>query len=104
MNLNSKIFYEFNNHTNLKFFLEKSYSFELLLLLMNKDKFSKTQLHDNICSKKPRIDAFDHYINRLVTNNILIKQRSMNKKSEVCISLVKEVYNEAYAILYNKSK
>ena len=87
MNKKTNFFKEFNQIDDLKVFSERMYSIELLVLLVHRDCFSITQLYNNIFGNKPRIDAFNNYLNRLIQSGVCTKERSKTNKSEVIIKL-----------------
>ena len=94
MNKKSNFFKEFNEIDDLKLFSERMYSIELLVLLLHRESLSITQLYNNIFGNKPRIDAFNNYLNRLIQSGVCTKERSKTNKSEVIIKLNIATYNK----------
>ena len=81
-----------SNDNILSHFLEVSYSFELLLLLLKNEKFAGIEsLYNSIKSCKPKQPAFDRYISRLVSLGILVKDKSDDKRV-TSLGLSKIVY------------
>ena len=85
-------FEEFNLNNDLKVFSEKMYSIELLKLFMDKNFYSITDLYHNIYGKKPRIDAFNKYLDRLIQCGVCTKERSTINKNEDIIKLKNQIY------------
>ncbi len=88
----SNFFVDFNSNNYLKVFSEKMYSLELLVLFMDQKFYSITDLYDNIYGKKPRIDAFNKYLDRLIQCGVCTKERSKINKNEVIIKLKNQIY------------
>ena len=80
-------FEDLNASSSLKVFSEKMYSIELLVLIKDQNCKCITDLYNNICGKKPRIDAFNKYLDRLIQCGVCTKERSKINKNEVIIKL-----------------
>tara|TARA_E500000081_G_C5935651_1_gene262686 strand:- start:208 stop:648 length:441 start_codon:yes stop_codon:yes gene_type:complete len=65
----------------LKYFLEESYSLELLLRLLKYQGIDGIEnLYNSIVSGKPKQPAFDRYLKRLENFNLIRKERSSDKR------------------------
>jgi len=65
----------------LKYFLEESYSLELLLRLLKYQGVDGIEnLYNSIVSGKPKQPAFDRYLKRLENFNLIRKERSRDKR------------------------
>ena len=65
----------------LKYFLEESYSLELLLRLLKYQGVDGIEnLYNSIVSGKPKQPAFDRYLKRLENFNLIFKKRSSDKR------------------------
>ena len=76
----------------LKYFLEESYSFELLLRLLKSEGLDGIEnLYNSLVSGKPKQPAFDRYIRRLEFHGLIVKKRSKDRRvwsihlSDFCI-------------------
>jgi hypothetical protein len=82
-----------SNDDMMSHFLEESYSFELLLLLLKYEKFDGIEsLYNSIRSYKPKQPAFDRFITRLVSLGLLVKDKSDDKRV-ISLRLSKIVYD-----------
>ena len=70
-----------SQHEVLKYFLEESYSLELLLRLLKYQGVDGIEnLYNSIVSGKPKQPAFDRYLKRLENFNLIRKERSRDKR------------------------
>ena len=97
------LFFENMSKTNAKLFLEKSYSLELLFLLINNKEMSIKQTYQSLNSPKPEFNAFNAFIERLVKNNLCSKEVHKKNKSKKVIMLNK-IVNEQICIILNETK
>jgi len=84
----------------LQFFLEKSFSLELLLLLYNNNEFEGIEnIYQDLVSPKPKYPAFKSYLIYLNHKNCINIVDGKIKKSSKIISLKPEVFLEYDAII-----
>ena len=84
----------------LQFFLEKSFSLELLLLLYNHSEFEGIEnIYQVIVSPKPKYPAFKSYIIYLNHKDCINIDNGKIKKSSKTISLKPNVFLEYDAII-----
>tara|TARA_B100001057_G_scaffold308468_1_gene308604 strand:- start:176 stop:508 length:333 start_codon:yes stop_codon:yes gene_type:complete len=84
----------------LQFFLEKSFSLELLLLLYNNNEFEGIEnIYQDLVSPKPKYPAFKSYLIYLDHKNCINIVDGKIKKSSKIISLKPEVFLEYDAII-----
>ena len=84
----------------LQFFLEKSFSLELLLLLYNHNEFEGIEnIYQVLVSPKPKYPAFKSYLIYLNHKNCINIDDGKIKKSSKTISLKPKVFLEFDAII-----
>ena len=84
----------------LQYFLEKSFSLELLLLLYNQNEFEGIEnIYQVLVSPKPRYPAFKSYLIYLNHKNCIDIVDGKIKKSSKTISLKTDVFLEFDAII-----
>ena len=80
--------------TNAKIFLEKSYSLELLIILLSKEEISIKETYHRIVSFKPEFNAFNIYINRLLEIGLCTKVKHKNNNSKKVILLNEKLVDD----------
>ena len=85
---------------NLRYFLEKSFSLELLLLLYNQNKVEGIEnIYQVLVSPKPKYPAFKAYLIYLNHKNYIIIDDGKIKKSSKTISLTSKIFLEIDTII-----
>ena len=94
------IFNKISNSKKLRYFLEKSFSLELLLLLYYQNKFEGIEnIYQVLVSPKPKYPAFKAYLIYLNQKKCIKIDYGEIKKSSKTISLAGSVFLEFDAIL-----
>ena len=84
----------------LQYFLEKSFSLELLLLLYNQNEFEGIEnIYQVLVSPKPKYPAFKSYLIYLYHKDCINIDDGKIKKSSKTISIKHEVFLEFDAII-----
>ena len=95
-----QIFTKIATSNKLKYFLEKSFSLELLLLLYNQNEFEGIEnIYQVLVSPKPKYPAFKAYLMYLNHKNCINIDDGKIKKSSKTISLKSKVFLEFDAII-----
>ena len=98
--MNLSIFNKIAVSKNLRYFLEKSFSLELLLLLYNQNEFEGIEnIYQILVSPKPKYPAFKSYLIYLNHKDCINIDDGKIKKSSKTISLKPEVFLEFDAII-----
>ena len=98
--MNLSIFNKIAKSQKLQYFLEKSFSLELLLLLYNQNEFEGIEnIYQVLVSPKPKYTAFKSYLIYLNHKNCIDIVYGKIKKSSKTISLKPEVFLEFDAII-----
>ena len=98
--MNLSIFNKIAKSQKLQYFLEKSFSLELLLLLYNQNEFEGIEnIYYILVSPKPKYPAFKSYLIYLNHKNCINIDDGKIKKSSKTISLKTEVFLEFDAII-----
>ena len=98
--MNLSIINEIAESKKLQYFLEKSFSLELLLLLYTRDAFEGIEnIYQVLVSPKPKYPAFKSYLIYLNHKNCINIDDGKIKKSSKTISLKPEVFLEFDAII-----
>ena len=73
-----------------RYFLMKSYSLELLLLLRDHEEIDGIEeIYNSLKSAVPKYPAFLNYLSFLENKNCIVRRESQSKKSRKCIALSK---------------
>ena len=95
-----QIFNKIATSNKLKYFLEKSFSLELLLLLYNQNEFEGIEsLYQVLVSPKPKYPAFKSYLIYLNHKDCININDGKIKKSSKTISLKSKLFLEFDAII-----
>ena len=98
--MNLSILHKIASSKKLQYFLEKSFSLELLLLLYNQNEFEGIEnIYQVLVSPKPKYPAYKAYLIYLNYNNCINIYDGNIKKSTKSISLKPEVFLEFDAII-----
>ena len=98
--MNLSILYKIAKSQKLQFFLEKSFSLELLLLLYNQNEFEGIEnIYQVLVSPKPKYPAFKSYLIYLNHKDCIHIDDGKIKKSSKTISLKSTVFTEFDAII-----
>ena len=98
--MNLSIINKIAKSQKLQYFLEKSFSLELLLLLYNQNEFEGIEnIYQVLVSPKPKYPAFKSYLIYLNHKNCINIDDGKIKKSSKTISLKPEVFLEFDAII-----
>tara|TARA_A100001011_G_C13925731_1_gene681079 strand:+ start:152 stop:484 length:333 start_codon:yes stop_codon:yes gene_type:complete len=98
--MNLSIFNKIAKSQKLQYFLEKSFSLELLLLLYNQNEFEGIEnIYQVLVSPKPKYPAFKSYLIYLNNKNCINIDDGKIKKSSKTISLKSTVFLEFDAII-----
>ena len=98
--MNLSIINKIAKSQNSHFFLEKSFSLELLFLLYNQNQFEGIEnIYQVLVSPKPKYPAFKSYLIYLNNKNCINIDDGKIKKSSKTISLKPEVFLEFDAII-----
>ena len=98
--MNLQIFNKIAASNKLQYFLEKSFSLELLLLLYNNNEFEGIEnIYQVLVSPKPKYPAFKANLIYLNQKNCINLKDGKIKKSSKTISLKPEVFLEFDAII-----
>ena len=98
--INLSIFYKLSSSEHLHYFLEKSFSLELLLLLYNQNELEGIEnLYQVLVSPKPRYPAFKNYLIYLKHKNCINIDYGTIKKSSKIISLTPKILLEFNGII-----
>ena len=98
--MNLSIFNKIAKSQKLQYFLEKSFSLELLLLLYNQNEFEGIEnIYQNLVSPKPKYPAFKSYLIYLNHKDCINIDNGKIKKSSKTISLKSKVFLEFDAII-----
>ena len=94
------IFNKIAKSQKLQYFLEKSFSLELLLLLYNQNEFEGIEnIYQVLVSPKPKYPAFKSYLLYLNHKDCVNIDDGKIKKSSKIISLKHKVFLECDAII-----
>lgn len=95
-----QIFNKIATSNKLQYFLEKSFSFELLLLLYNQNEFEGIEnIYQILVSPKPKYPAFKSYLIYLNHKDCIKIDDGKIKKSSKTILLSPEVFLKFDAII-----
>ena len=98
--MNLSIFNKIAKSKYLQYFLEKSFSLELLLLLYNQNEFEGIEnIYQVLVSPKPKYPAFKSYLIYLNHKDCIHIDDGKIKKSSKIISLKPDVFLEFDAII-----
>ena len=98
--MNLSILIKIASSKNLQYFLEKSFSLELLLLLYNQHEFEGIEnIYQVLVSPKPKCPAFKSYLIYLNHKGCINIDDGKIKKSSKTISLKPDVFLEFDAII-----
>ena len=98
--MNLSIINKIAKSQKLQYFLEKSFSLELLLLLYNQNEFEGIEnIYQVLISPKPKHPAFKSYLIYLNHKDCINIDDGKIKKSSKTISLKPEVFLEFDAII-----
>lgn len=98
--MNLSIFNKIAVSQNLRYFLEKSFSLELLLLLYNQNKVEGIEnIYQVLVSPKPKYPAFKAYLIYLKHKKCINIDDGKIKKSSKIISLTSKIFLEFDAII-----
>ena len=98
--MNLSIFNKIAKSQKLQYFLEKSFSLELLLLLYNRNEFEGIEnIYQVLVSPKPKYPAFKSYLIYLNHKDCINVDSGKIKKSSKTISLKPKVFLEIDAII-----
>ena len=98
--MNLSIFNKIAKSQKLQYFLEKSFSLELLLLLYNQNEFEGIEnIYQVLVSPKPKYPAFKSYLIYLNHRDCIHIDDGKIKKSSKTISLKSGVFLEFDAII-----
>ena len=98
--MNLSILHKIALSKKLQFFLEKSFSFELLLIFYKQNEFEGIEnIYQVLVSPKPKYPAFKSYLIYLNHKNCINIVDGKIKKSSKTISLKPEVFLEFDAIM-----
>ena len=91
--MNLSIINKIASSKRLQYFLEKSFSLELLLLLYNQNEFEGIEnIYQVLVSPKPKYPAFKSYLIYLNHKNCINIDDGKIKKSSKSISLKPEIF------------
>ena len=98
--MNLSILHKIASSKKLKYFLEKSFSLELLLLFYNQNEFEGIEnIYQVLVSPKPKFPAFKSYLIYLNHKDCINIDNGKIKKSSKIISLQPKVFLEFDAII-----
>ena len=98
--MNLSILIKIASSKNLQYFLEKSFSLELLLLLYNRNEFEGIEnIYQVLVSPKPKYPAFKSYIIYLNHKDCINIDDGKIKKSAKNVSLKADVFLEFDTII-----
>ena len=98
--MNSSIINKIASSKKLQYFLEKSFSLELLLLLYNQNEFEGIEnIYQVLVSPKPKYPAFKSYLTYLSHKDCINIDNGKIKKSSKTISLKPKLFLEFDAII-----
>ena len=97
--MNLSIFNKIASSKKLKYFLEKSFSYEFLLLLYHQEFEGIENIYQVLVSPKPKYPAFKSYLIYLNHRDCIHIDDGKIKKSSKTISLKPEVFLEFDAII-----
>ena len=98
--MNLSIFNKIAKSQKLQYFLEKSFSLELLLLLYNQNEFEGIEnIYQVLVSPKPKYPAFKSYLIYLNHKDCIHIDDGKIKKSSKIISLKPDVFLEFDTII-----
>ena len=98
--MNLLMFHKIASSTNLKYFLEKSFSFELLLLLYDQKEFEGIEnIYTALVSPKPMYPAFKNYLINLNYKKCINIDYGKIKRSSKTVSLAPKIFLEFDAII-----
>ena len=98
--MNLSILHKIASSKKLQYFLEKSFSLELLLRLYNQNEFEGIEnIYQVLVSPKPKYPAFKSYLIYLNHKNCINIDYGKVKKSSKTLSLKSDVFLEFDAII-----
>ena len=98
--MNLSLFNKISTSKKLQYFLEKSFSLELLLLLYNQNEFEGIEnIYQVLVSPKPKYPAFKSYLIYLNHKDCINIDDGKIKKSSKTVSLKADVFLEFDAII-----
>ena len=98
--MNLSILHKIASSKKLKYFLEKSFSLELLLLIYNQNEFERIEnIYQVLVSPKPKYPAFKSYLIYLNHKDCINIDDGNIKKSSKTISLKPEIFLEFDSII-----